>query len=121
MIQRHRQDLALGRTRDDVLALRSDPALSREIVARMVERNARMLKKRGLSITPGTLYLAHFAGSAGAVAVLTSADDLDAASLLAGADATGRSTREQLVKANPFLATLTVGELKSWANRKMRG
>lgn len=119
-IQRHRQDLAAGRTRDDLLALRGDPALSREIVARMVERNARMLRKRGLSVTPGTLYLAHFAGSAGALAVLTSADDLDAASLLAGADATGRSTREQLVKANPFLATLTVGELKSWANRKMR-
>ena len=59
MIQRHRQDLAAGRTRDDLLALRSDPALSREIVARMVERNARMLRKRGLPITPGTLYLAH--------------------------------------------------------------
>ena len=57
----------------------------------------------------------------GAVAVLTGADDRDAASLLAAADATGRSTREQLVKANPFLATLTVGDLKSWANRKMRG
>ena len=120
-IQRHRQDLAAGRTREDLLALRADPALSREIVARMVEKNARMLKKRGLSVTPGSLYLAHFAGSAGAVAVLTGADDRDAASLLAAADATGRSTREQLVKANPFLATLTVGELKSWANRKMRG
>lgn len=121
MIQRHRQDLVSGRTRNDLLELRGDPALTREIVARMVETNARMLKKRGLPVTPGTLYLAHFAGSAGAVVLLTSADDLDAASLLAGADATGRSTREQLVKANPFLATLTVGDLKSWANRKMRG
>ena len=120
MMQRHRQDLVLGRSRNDLLELRGDPALTREIVARMVETNARMLKKRGLPVTPGTLYLAHFAGSAGAVALLTSADDLDAASLLAGADATGRSTREQLVKANPFLATLTVGDLKSWANRKMR-
>lgn len=121
MIQRHRQDLVAGRTRGDLLELRGDPALTREIVARMVEKNARMLKKRGLPVTPGTLYLAHFAGSAGAVALLTSADDLDAASLLASADATGKSTREQLVKANPFLATLTVGDLKSWANRKMRG
>jgi hypothetical protein len=121
MIQRHRQDLVSGRNRIDLLELRGDPALTREIVARMVERNTKTLKKRGLPVTPGTLYLAHFAGSAGAVAVLTSADHLDAASLLAGADARGRNSREQLVKANPFLATFTVGDLKSWANRKMRG
>jgi hypothetical protein len=121
MVQKHRQDLVPGRSRDDLLGLRGDSALTREIVTRMVERNTKMLKKRGLPVTPGTLYLAHFAGSAGAVALLTSADDLDAASLLAGADSTGRSSREQLVKANPFVATLTVGDLKSWANRKMRG
>lgn len=121
MLQKHRQDLVPGRSRDDLLELRTDAKLTREIVTRMVERNAKTLKKRGLPVTPGTLYLAHFAGSAGAVAVLTSADDRDAASLLAGADSTGRSSREQLVKANPFLATLTVGDLKSWANRRMRG
>jgi hypothetical protein len=121
MIQRHRQDLVAGRTSNDLLELRGDPALTREIVARMVEGNARRFRKRGLPVTPGTLYLAHFAGYAGAVALLTSADDLDAASLLAGADASGRSSREQLVKANPFLAKFTVGDLKFWADRKMRG
>jgi hypothetical protein len=121
MIQKHRQDLVSGRSRNDLLELRGDAALTREIVTRMVETNTRTLRKRSLPVTPGTLYLAHFAGSAGAVALLTSADHLDAASLMAGADATGRSSREQLVKANPFLATLTVGDLKSWANRKMRG
>ena len=121
MIQKHRQDLATGRSRSELLELRSDVVLTREIVTRMVEGNVRTLRKRGLPVTPGTLYLAHFAGTAGAVALLTSADHLDAATLMAGADSTGRSSREQLVKANPFLATLTVGDLKSWANRKMRG
>jgi hypothetical protein len=121
MIRKHRQDLVQGRTDNDLLELRSDPVLMREIVARMVESNATMLKKRGLPVTPGTLYLAHFAGSAGAVALLTGSDHLDAASLMASADSTGRSTREKLVKANPFLATFTVGDLKSWADRKMRG
>ena len=120
MIQKHRQDLATGRSRDDVLALRGDPMVTREIVTRMVQNNARTLKKRGLPVTPGTLYLAHFAGTSGAVALLTSADELDAATLMASADSTGKSTREQLVKANPFLATFTVGDMKSWANRKMR-
>ena len=38
-----------------------------------------------------------------------------------GQDAFGRTTREKLVTANPFLATLTAGDLKSWADRKMRG
>ena len=121
MIRKHRQDLVQGRTDNDLLELRGDPALMREIVARMVEGNAAMLKKRGLPVTPGTLYLAHFAGSTGAVVLLTGSDHLDAAALLASADASGRSTREKLVKANPFLATFTVGDLKSWADRKMRG
>jgi hypothetical protein len=120
-IRRHRQDLILGRSDDELLALRSDLALTREIVARMVERNAEVLKKRGLPVTPGNLYLAHFAGSAGAVALLNGADTLDAATLMAGADSTGKSTREKLVKANPFLATFTVGDMKSWADRRMRG
>lgn len=121
MIRKHRQDLVQGRSDNDLLEMRGDPALMREIVARMVERNAAMLKKRGLPVTAGTLYLAHFAGSSGAVALLTNSDQLDAASLLASADASGRITREKLVKANPFLATFTVGDLKSWADRKMRG
>jgi hypothetical protein len=121
MVQKHRQDLVSGRTRVDLLELRTDPVLTREIVTRMVEGNSKTLKKRGLPVTPGTLYLAHFAGSAGAVAVLTGADHLDAATLMAAADSTGKSSREQLVKANPFLASFTVGDMKSWADRKMRG
>jgi hypothetical protein len=72
------------------------------------------------AITPGTLYLTHFAGPAGAVAVLSVSENADAASLMASADATGRTTREKLVNANPFLRELTVGDLKNWANRKMR-
>jgi hypothetical protein len=121
VIRTHRRDLLHGRSDKEVLELRGDPALVREMVARTVERNAAMLKKRGLPVTAGTLYLAYFAGSAGAVAVLTVSDDSDAASVLAKADASGRITREILVKANPFLATFTVGELKVWADRKMRG
>jgi hypothetical protein len=40
---------------------------------------------------------------------------------MASADTTGRTTREKLVNANPFLRELTVGDLKNWANRKMLG
>ncbi len=95
-------------------------AIVERIIARLVEQNAAMLKKRGLPVTPGTLYLTHFAGPAGALAVLSVSENADAASHMASADATGRTTREKLVNANPFLKELTVGDLKNWANRKMR-
>jgi hypothetical protein len=39
---------------------------------------------------------------------------------MASADVTGRTTREKLVSANPFLKVLTVGDLKNWADHKMR-
>ena len=79
-----------------------------------------MLRKRGLPVTPGTLYLAHFAGGAGAVAILSAAEDADAALIMATADASGRSRREKIVKANPFLERFTVADLRNWAERKMR-
>ena len=70
-------------------------------------------------MTAGTLYLAHFAGGADAVAILSAPDSSDAALVLASADLTGRTKRERLIKANPFLERFTVAELKLWADRKM--
>lgn len=118
-IRTYRRDLVEGRSKKEILELRRDPELTRAIITRLVEQNAAMLKKRGLPVTPGTLYLAHFAGPAGAVAVLSVSENADAASLLASADATGQTTRKKLVDANPFLKELTVGDLKNWADRKM--
>jgi hypothetical protein len=120
MIRTYRRDLVGSRSEKEILELRLDPELTRAIMTRLVEQNAAMLKKRGLPVTPGTLYLTHFAGPAGALAVLSVSENADAASLMASADATGRTTREKLVNANPFLNELTVGDLKNWANRKMR-
>jgi hypothetical protein len=120
-IRTHRPDLVKGRNEKQLLELRRELELSREIATRLVERNAAMLSKRRLPVTPGTLYLTYFAGSAGAVAILSGSETADAASLMASADATGRTTRDKLVNANPFLETFTVGDLKSWAERKMRG
>src|SRR5262249_22522260 len=120
MIRTHRPDLATGRNQAEVLELRQDVKIVREITARFSERNAEVLKRRGLPVTPGTLYLAHFAGAAGAVAVLTAMEDADAALVLANADATGRTKREKLIKANPFLERFTVTDLRNWADRKMQ-
>ena len=78
-----------------------------------------MLRQRGLPVTAGTIYLAHFAGGAGAVAILSAAENADAALVMATADATGRTKREQILNANPFLEHFTVVDLKIWADRKM--
>jgi hypothetical protein len=80
-----------------------------------------MLRQRGLPVTAGTVYLAHFAGGAGAVAILSAPENADAALVMASADATGRTKREKIIEANPFLEHFTVADLKIWADRKMRG
>ena len=120
MIRAYRPDLAKVRSQAEILELRRDAKIAREITARFTERNAEMLTKRGLPVTPGTLYLAHFAGGAGAVAILSAMENADAAFVMANADATGRTNREKIIKANPFLERFTVADLRNWAHRKMQ-
>ena len=117
----HRRHLINGRSDKELLELRQDAELTKEIIALLVGQYARTLRKRGLPLTSGSLYLAYFAGPAGAVALLSGADDADAASVMAAADATGRTTRQKLVRANPFLELLSVRDLRKWADGKMRG
>src|SRR4051794_9388740 len=83
MIRTYRRDLIAAYREKEILELRRDPELTRAIMTRSVEQHAAMLKRRGLPVTPGTLYLTHFAGPAGAVAVLSVSDYADAASLMA--------------------------------------
>jgi len=120
LIRAYRPDLIRGRSTAEILELRRDPKLNREITIRFVERNAAMLKRRGLPVTPGTIYLAHFAGGGGAVAILSAPQNADAALVMASADITGRTKRENIIKANPFLDRFTAADLKIWADRKMR-
>src|SRR4029077_8865180 len=83
LIREFRPDLTRGRSESETLELRRDTKLAREITTRLVERNATMLRQRGLPINAGAVYLAHFAGTAGAVAILSAPDNADAASVLA--------------------------------------
>ncbi len=121
LVRQYRPDLTQGRSDNETLELRREAKLAREITRRFVERNAAILRKRGLPVTAGTVYLAHFAGVAGAVAILSAPENADAALVMAGADASGRTKREQLIRANPFLERFTVADLRTWADRKMRG
>jgi len=118
MVRTYRPDLAKV-SRNELLKLRHNTELVLEITAKLVERNSETLRRRQLPVTPGSLYLSHFAGPGGAVALLLADDTEDAGSVMAQADATGQSKRERVVRANPFLARFTVADIKSWADKKM--
>lgn len=111
MMQRHRPDLAGSLPKAQLLALRNDPALSREMVAHYAEENGAKLRAAGLPDNDGTRYLSHFAGSKGAKAVLSADPTTPAAQVLDAAQ----------VAANPFVRKMTAGQLADWAAQKVGG
>ncbi|MGD9656182.1 MAG: hypothetical protein AB7U61_00845 [Methylocystis sp.] len=121
LIRKHRPDLAGAMSDKEILDLRKDPELSREMTARYVEQNSSILLKKGLPVTPGSLYLAHFAGPGGAVALLSAPEEVDAATVMASVDGQPAKARERIVNGNPFLKGFTVKDLKNWAHLKMQG
>lgn len=112
-VKRHAPELMQGRSKQDVLALRNDPNISRAMTQALLDDNAEALLAAGVPVTDGNLYLAHFAGSGGASKILraiqTGQGGASAASIL-GADA---------AKANPFMSGMTAKDLADWASRKV--
>ena len=106
-----RPDLAQGKTDQEILALKTDPQLSREMTEAYANQNQAILSKAGVPVTPGSTYLAHFAGPGGAVKVLQADPNAPVGDVLGPA----------VVKANPFLANMTAKDLQAWADRKMGG
>jgi hypothetical protein len=109
VIRRHRPDLLEGRTANEVLALRNDPTISREMTTALTGENEEYLRNRRQPITEGTLYLAHFLGAQGAVNALTASPGASAASVLG----------EGVMNANPHLKGKTIGDVVDWASKKM--
>jgi hypothetical protein len=111
MLARNRPDLITGRSREEQLALRGDPDLSRAMTDAYAKENAQKLTGAGYEATPGNTYLAHFAGPQGALKVLSANPGARAADILGPA----------VARANPFLASMTAADLRAWADRKMGG
>lgn len=110
-LTKHRPDLITGKTKEELLALRTDPALSKEMTAAHASDNAGILSGAGLPTSPGAVYLAHFAGPQGAVKVMQSDPSAPVGGILG----------DKVVQANPFLANMTAGDLQAWADKKMGG
>ena len=110
-IRLHRPDLLAGKSRGEVLALRTDCELSRAMTMAFTRDNAAVIRQSGFSVTPGNLYLAHFLGVGGAIKVLASQMDRQIVDVFGAAH----------VRANPFEQGKSIGYLVSWAAKKMTG
>jgi hypothetical protein len=108
-VAKHRPDLVEGKSPGEILAMRSNPELSKQMTEAYAADNGQILTGAGVPVTPGTTYLAHFAGPQGAVSLLKASPDSPVGDVL-GAKA---------VEANPFLKNMTVSGLVSWADKKM--
>ena len=96
---------------EDLLALRFDPTISREMVEHLARENEATLRSHGHSITAGRLYLAHFLGPEGANVVLSAPADASLAVIFGG----------QVISANPFLTGKDAAYVVAWAEKKMSG
>lgn len=110
-VKSHRPDLMEGRTTAEVLALRNDGALSREMTQYLANDNADFLRNQGIAPTDGDIYLAHFLGPRGAAQVIK-ADPTSSIASIVGQD---------VVNANPFLNGMSAADVRAWSGRKMGG
>ncbi|MDF3605053.1 hypothetical protein PE067_02075 [Paracoccus sp. DMF-8] len=109
MMRSYRPDLVATLDRQQLLDLRLEPGLSRQMVRHLAQENEAFLRARGINATAGNLYLAHFLGPMGAAQAL-SADPAAPVGAVMGAN---------VVNANPFLRNYTIADLRAWSDRKM--
>ncbi|TPK10499.1 M23 family metallopeptidase [Mesorhizobium sp. B2-5-7] len=109
MMNTYRPDLARSLSTADLLALRYDVTLSREMVRNLAREGEAYLRARGHQITAGRLYLCHFLGMEGAHQVLAASGTSQLSAVLGSA----------VIEANPFLIRKTAGYVIDWAERKM--
>lgn len=120
MVKKNRPDLADGRSDTDILALRADKDLGRQMTEAYRAQNEASLKNAGVQPTPGNHYLAHFLGPAGAIAVAQADPKMPVGDALA--KAVGPDKAKAMIAANPtVLAGQLAGSVTAWADSKMGG
>ena len=99
-------------TREDALALRTDAEWNAKAINRFTEKNKTILKKAGISINYGSLYLAHMLGVNGAKQVLKNPSKKLKDTL---------KGFKRVKKHNPKTVTdkTTGKDLLEWANKRM--
>jgi hypothetical protein len=111
MMKTYRADLVKSMSEAELLELRYDPTISREMVANLARENEARLRAHGHSITAGRLYLAHFLGPEGAHQALAAPGGAMVADVLGA----------QVISANKFLTGKDCAYVIAWAEKKMTG
>lgn len=111
LIRQSRPDLAAGKTDTELLALRADRDLSREMATVNNQQNSAIFAGQGIFPSAGRLYLAHLLGPRDAVAVIAADPNTPMKGLI----------WDKAYIANPDLMQRypTAGAIQEWANRKM--
>lgn len=112
VLSRNRPDLVKGKSRQQILEMRNNLELSKQMTEALAGENMQGLQKAGLPVTEGTIYLSHFAGLGGAKNLLRANPNASAESVLGSA----------VAKANPSIVRgKTVADVINWAENKMGG
>lgn len=106
-IKKYRPDLIKGKSKAAILAMRTDPSISIEMLARLTEESAIAM---GSGYTDGDLYLAHFAGVATAKKLLRAPQDAPASKYF---------TKQAIAANRSILEGKTAGQVRTWASSKM--
>lgn len=112
VISRNRPDLIKGKSRQQILDMRNNLELSKQMTEALARENAQGLQKAGLPVTESTIYLSHFAGLGGAKSLLRANPNASAETVLGSS----------VAKANPEVVKgKTVADVINWAERKIGG
>ena len=111
MVKKHRPDIAKGKTNAQILALKTNGELSREMTTRYVEENAALLKKHGFPVNVRNLYVMHFLGSGEGPKLLRADPNQPVSSFISA----------QSINANQkVLSGKTAQQVLDWAARAMK-
>jgi hypothetical protein len=111
-VKAHRPDLMQGRSPEDVIALRADPKIAREMAGYLLDDNSAVLRSQGVAPTPSNLYLAHFLGAGDAAKVLKAAPGTPISDVV----------NPKSIEANrSVLQGKTTDTVIDWSGRKMGG
>lgn len=109
MIKKHRPDLASGKSDQELIDLKTNGALSREMTTRYAEDNMQELQSSGFEATGQNVYLAHHFGVGGARSLLRADPNVPVASVVSA----------QVIQQNPYMRGKTVGQVLSIIGNKM--
>lgn len=109
VMESHFPQIGKDKSRAALLALRNDPEISRKAAAAYTRELAASLRNAGLKDTFVNLRLAYLLGPSGGVRLLQANDKQRVSAVVS----------RPALRANPFLARLTVGELRARAKRDL--